>query len=130
MTRLVDKVSALIDNLNGVTNSINNIPRSVDINVQGHYIAPSIPDGGGGDVDWGGAQAAGGDYFVRRPTLFLAGEAGPERASFSGGGRTGRSDGPSLADVHTAVKETNRLLRDQPRAIAVAVSDAVALNRR
>jgi hypothetical protein len=27
-------------------------------------------------------QANGGDYVVRRPTLFLAGEAGPERATF------------------------------------------------
>ncbi len=127
MTRLVDKVSALIDNLNGVTNSINNIPRTVDINVQGHYIAPSIPDGGGGDVDWGGAQAAGGDYFVRRPTLFLAGESGPERATFSGGGKSG--GGMSTAAMEQRLASIERLMRDQPRAMAIAVSDAVALRR-
>jgi DNA-binding transcriptional regulator YiaG len=34
---------------------------------------------------YGGAQAEGGDYWVTKPTLFLAGEAGPERASFGGG---------------------------------------------
>ena len=28
-------------------------------------------------------QATGGDYLVRKPTLFLAGEAGPERATFT-----------------------------------------------
>jgi len=28
-------------------------------------------------------QAEGGDYYVTRPTLFLAGEAGPERATFT-----------------------------------------------
>ncbi len=128
MTRLVDKVSMLIDNLNGVTSSINNIPRTVDINVQGHYIAPSIPDGGGGDVDWGGAQASGGDYFVRRPTLFLAGEAGPERASFSGGGKTG-GGGMSTAAMEDRLANIERLMRDQPRAMAIAVSDAVALRR-
>lgn len=35
------------------------------------------------------AQAEGGDWYVTRPTLFLAGEAGPERATFTplrGGG--------------------------------------------
>jgi hypothetical protein len=37
--------------------------------------------------DWGGAQANGGDYMVNRPTLFLAGEAGPEQISFSGANR-------------------------------------------
>lgn len=30
-------------------------------------------------------QADGGDFMVTQPTMFLAGEAGPERASFSGG---------------------------------------------
>jgi len=34
-------------------------------------------------VIYGGAQAEGGDYMVRRPTLFMAGEAGPERATFT-----------------------------------------------
>lgn len=44
---------------------------------------------GGGNVlaGFGGAQADGGDYMVRRPTLFLAGEAGPERATFTPIGR-------------------------------------------
>ncbi len=31
----------------------------------------------------GGAQATGGDYMVTKPTLFLAGEAGAERATFT-----------------------------------------------
>jgi hypothetical protein len=34
-------------------------------------------------TDNGGAQAAGGDYMVSKPTLFLAGEAGAERATFT-----------------------------------------------
>lgn len=34
-------------------------------------------------IEWGGAQASGGDYIVKKPTLFLAGEAGHERATFS-----------------------------------------------
>ena len=36
------------------------------------------------EIAWGGKQAAGGDYLVTKPTLFLAGEAGTERAMFSG----------------------------------------------
>ncbi len=43
--------------------------------------------GGGQVIDqsagFGGAQADGGDYMVSRPTWFLAGEAGPERATFT-----------------------------------------------
>jgi hypothetical protein len=34
-------------------------------------------------------QAAGGDWMVRKPTLFLAGEAGPERATFTPVGKAG-----------------------------------------
>lgn len=40
--------------------------------------------GGGGTTTPATPMAAGGDFVVRRPTLFLAGEAGPERAWFSG----------------------------------------------
>lgn len=42
-------------------------------------------------VQFGGARARGGDEVVSRPTLFLAGEAGPERATFTplGGGSSG-----------------------------------------
>jgi hypothetical protein len=38
---------------------------------------------------WGGFQAKGGDYLVKKPTVFVAGESGPERATFrpmAGGG--------------------------------------------
>jgi len=57
--------------------------RSVEVSVQS-------PLGSSGPA-FGGAQANGGDYLVTRPTLFLAGEAGPERATFSpvGGGGGG-----------------------------------------
>ncbi|MGD0708275.1 MAG: hypothetical protein ABSA51_07465, partial [Anaerolineaceae bacterium] len=42
-------------------------------------------------------QASGGDYIVSKPTVFLAGEAGPERATFtplSNGGAGGAGGGP------------------------------------
>jgi len=47
-----------------------------------------VPDTDTGAV-YGGAQAAGGDYMVSRPTWFLAGEAGPERATFTPQGKAG-----------------------------------------
>lgn len=43
------------------------------------------------EIAWGGAQAVGGDYIVTKPTLFMAGEAGPERATFSGANKAGGS---------------------------------------
>lgn len=47
-------------------------------------------------VGYGGAQAAGGDYLVTKPTLFIAGEAGAERASFSGANNTGNGKMPNI----------------------------------
>jgi hypothetical protein len=42
-------------------------------------------------------MAAGGDFMVTRPTLFLAGEAGPERATFTPmAGGNGRSEGVTI----------------------------------
>jgi hypothetical protein len=41
-------------------------------------------------------QARGGDWYVSRPTLFLAGEAGPERATFTPLSKAGRGAGAVL----------------------------------
>lgn len=49
---------------------------------------PTFTFESGSQVAWGGAQATGGDYLVNRPTLFLAGEAGTERVTFSRPGRS------------------------------------------
>jgi len=48
--------------------------------------------GSSGGVSFGGAQADGGEYLVNRPTLFLAGEAGAEVASFQPVARMKNSD--------------------------------------
>lgn len=62
-------------------------------------------------------MANGGDFMVRKPTLFLAGEAGPERATFTPLGKGGSSsprivqlmlDRRVLAEVHI-----DNLLRDE-----------------
>lgn len=49
---------------------------------------------------FGGAQATGGDYMVDRPTMFLAGEAGPEQATFTpSGAGSGIGGGSSSGGV-------------------------------
>ncbi len=74
------------------------IRRSVpeDLTVGVHYQAdepPPLPRGGTGATAV--PQAAGGDWVVTSPTLFLAGEAGPERATFApiGSGASDAGDG-------------------------------------
>jgi len=55
-------------------------------------VVGSAFQGGAQIADWagfGGAQASGGDYLVTKPTMFLAGEAGPERATFTPQGKAG-----------------------------------------
>lgn len=68
-----------------VAQNLASIPAEVNtqVNVNTNYTYTNSGGNGGG----GGAQyipmADGGDFIVRRPTLFLAGEAGPERATFT-----------------------------------------------
>jgi hypothetical protein len=61
-----------------------------------------VLDVSGGFGTYGGAQAEGGDYMVNRPTWFLAGEAGPERATFTPFGKSsqGQSNGNVYIDIN------------------------------
>jgi hypothetical protein len=64
-------------------------------------------------------QASGGDYLVTKPTLFLAGEAGPERATFTPqGGSSGPGGGPITVQVVldgrvVAENTINRMAQDK-----------------
>src|SRR5262245_45360647 len=66
-------------------------------------------------------QAAGGDYLVSKPTLFLAGEAGPERATFRpGGGRGGGGDTSQTIVVSIGDEVIARAaVRGMPRQFAL-----------
>lgn len=112
---LVKKIDDLITRISSIPDNKNTTIRVTTI----HDDIYNSFTGGGGEPDWGGAQAMGGDYYVTRPTLFLAGEAGPERASFSGANRGGSGGGG--ADNDTVL----RAIRDLPRAVKLAVSDAL-----
>lgn len=66
----------------------------------------------------GNGQAAGGDYIVSSPTTFTAGEAGPERATFTPLGHGGGDP------------EIKALIRGLPQMMARAMRDAVQLSPR
>src|SRR6185295_2257343 len=123
--RLVKKFDELIVKIGMVPGKLAAIPATTTVDVIGRYIPPDIPN-----IEEYGAvpMAGGGDFLVTKPTLFLAGEKGPERASFSGAGNTGATG--STGAMERQLNEQTRLLRDMPRALAIAVSDQMALNRR
>jgi hypothetical protein len=105
MSRSVDR---LIDKFEELINTI--------INRLGPAIegVPALPGGGGGfpggDAPaFGGAQASGGDYMVSKPTMFLAGESGPERATFTPLGRGGSGGGDT---IHIPISLDGRLVAD------------------
>lgn len=83
----------LTQSLDRVAAAIERIPHDIEIRVRtqidGDRVAGPYP------------QAHGGDYWVTKPTLFLAGEAGPERATFSGGGGSGRET--AVGDVYVYI---------------------------
>lgn len=59
---------------------------------------PTFAHGGiVGGMDWGGFQATGGDYVVNKPTMFVAGDKGRERATFTPL-RAAKGKAPELAD--------------------------------
>jgi transcriptional regulator with XRE-family HTH domain/DNA-binding transcriptional regulator YiaG len=87
LDKLNDTLKELVQTLTGNgPNSVKGALETVGSTVVSPTIKPTIemPDMPAMPA-YGGAQAEGGDYWVTKPTLFLAGEAGPERASFGGG---------------------------------------------
>ena len=73
-------------------------------------------------------QAAGGDYLVTRPTLFLAGEDGIERAQFTplpGGGARSALPSPSGWDGEGGVYvHIGSIVSNDPEAVRVAAREA------
>ena len=98
-TTLIDTIQKLTDAISrGLGTAIANIPKDIEINVGFNVSEPNIPDFH--------AAASGFQGRVSRPTLFLAGEAGPENVSIgptgsNGGGFSG--DGAAPVVVHSHV---------------------------
>ena len=73
--KLIGKMDTLIDRLMGVKNTVNAIPRSINISAKVNYRTGSMPDfDAGTGLDFS-AQHGG---IVTRPSIGLVGEAGPE----------------------------------------------------
>lgn len=120
-------------NANGVIQavlaSLGNFPphvgTTIDIteNFNGAGNTGASPYSGGTTNDepvYGGAQASGGDYMVTKPTWFLAGEAGPERATFTPQGSTTNMGGITInvsgaGDPRAVAAEVSRILAAQAR---------------
>jgi len=105
-----------------VGRQISGLPKKVDIDINIHTHG-SVPKIGGGAAGWTAPipQAKGGDWLVRRPTLFLAGEAGPERATFTPLGRASQQVAPAAARVQVVVPITY--------APTVSMADEVEMER-
>jgi hypothetical protein len=125
--RIVDSLNKLLAGLgllpsaaaaaaSGITNNLGNMP-PIDI----HYRF----DTDGGPIP----MASGGDFMVNKPTLFLAGEAGPERATFSGAGRTsmpGSEDHlKEMRAMHATLKQKLAFIESLPDDMARAVKVAM-----
>lgn len=149
--QIVGLLEEMVKLLGDFIEQMGNIPdANVDINVSANL--PDLPDyieipvhpKFDQDYDWGGEMAGGGFGTVRKPTLFLAGEAGPEEFAFSGanrhfeGGAGEREFGGSRSNVHDdevhqevrrLTAEVELMRRDMPRVIGLAIANAMALER-
>ncbi|MGD0750693.1 MAG: hypothetical protein ABSA23_04720, partial [Anaerolineales bacterium] len=88
---------AIADNLAGIQDKTVTVTINESINQKVNRIDnPPLPST---TNQWteGKPQATGGDYIVNKPTTFLAGEAGPERATFTPlGGASGGGGGNTI----------------------------------
>ena len=103
--------------------ALNDIPRVVEFEVRGIYTPPDMPD-------FGGEQAAGSQGWVNKPTVFIAGEAGPEQFAFSGANRRFGSIGGSDDSVYQEVaglrRDLKRIMREQPMMFRDQILKAIA----
>lgn len=129
-TKVVDKLDELIEKItNGVGGALEDIGRKVYT----PRITPYVENPEGGPpIEYGGPQAAGGDYVVTRPTMFLAGEAGPERVTFSGANRAySGGGGAAVIEVHSHTYVDGRHVKETVERHQVNdLKDRARLGRR
>jgi hypothetical protein len=130
--KIVTVVERLTDAIaRGLGLAIENIPQPVVVGAV-HWNVDEIPTGindGTMTLD-PYPQAAGGDYLISKPTLFLAGEAGPERATFTPQGRgrqTAGGSAQSTDDLRQAFNDLGNRLDQQQRLLPKLLRDAVLL---
>ena len=115
----------------GIGDAIDKLPKTISIPIDFPTSGPSpypnpFPDG----TSDGGAQATGGDYWVTKPTLFLAGEAGAERATFTPAGKASVERDAMITTVY--ISPTIYLQSDDakdPDRVAAALDEAMTYDR-
>lgn len=85
--------------------------------------AHDVTSGVGKAYNWafGGGQATGGDYLVDKPTLFLAGESGKERATFTPQDKESGGTGDTFQLVIHSQAKTEQVAQDFHVLRAMAV---------
>jgi hypothetical protein len=127
-------LQTLVDTLTGkgpnsVATALDTIGnKTVSPTIAPKIVMPDMPDVPGMPAStpaYGGAQAAGGDYYVTRPTMFLAGEAGPEAVSFGGanGKRGGSSATTGPIHIHVVMPDGRTLAEVVVPHIPVVVQE-------
>jgi len=130
--KIVTVVERLTDAISrGLGLAIENIPEPVVIGAV-HWNVDDLPGGvtGGGIQLDPYPQAMGGDYMVTKPTLFLAGDAGPERATFTPQGKGRQTSGNSAKsndELRQALNDLGNRLDQQNRLLPKLLRDAVLL---
>lgn len=122
MKTLIEKVQDLIDTLRGIPPKVST---TIDVTTNTH---PG-PGGDTGDTGGGGKgsnqMASGGYFMVTKPTLFTAGEAGPEYVEFSGSNKSpnvgGGGENPELL---MEMRDMNIMLQGLPSALSRALKVA------
>jgi hypothetical protein len=84
---MVDAMNDLVKEVKDLVDALGRI-HDVNFTVTGHYNPADIPGSGNREPEPNPGiepipQAGGGDWWITKPTLFVAGEAGPERATFT-----------------------------------------------
>lgn len=119
---------------------LKNVFKSLNIDpvhVQVIWDIPPLPSGSAAPPQ-AHPQAEGGDYLLTKPTLFLAGEAGPERATFTPLNKASAASAFSPNPNQTAdMRNELRMIREEleqrdrqlPYLLSVHVRDALAQGR-
>jgi chaperonin cofactor prefoldin len=131
----------LIQAVTDLTNALLGIPPKVnsEVNVHTNYtssgkpVDPNDPDPNDPDPI---PQAYGGSYWVTQPTMFMAGEAGPEQVLFSGanqklsgrwgGGSAGVDEDTSAASTAPSASFTFNIQALDPLGIKKVVEEEIA----
>jgi hypothetical protein len=126
--KMVDGFERLINKLDEFINRLAGIPNPT---IEPTLNLPELPDNWGSWTPDGPRlvdaipMAEGGSGTVRKPTLFLAGEAGPEQFAFSGAGKTFGSSGGTSVQVGAISVSVQAAPGDSPKELGDKLVEAL-----